>query len=202
MESSVANSGHVTAPGFDDDDHVDVDLDPGDIPLGERFDDEQLSPERREARAASALQRMLSTEPKPLDHERFKVGRLSPEGEAPDEITPDSFVVTLRGLDERELKEISRRSMRPSTKAEREAGAGPRVRDPDTGNVLTVATALMDPDLSGSTPESQALLSQQGPGPEHVIRRWFAPGEIQQMADRAMELSGWSDEALVRAKNS
>jgi hypothetical protein len=131
-------------------------------------------------------------------------GRLRP----PDAVYPLPAVAAgpatqvLRGLDQRELRDISRRAMRPSTKDEREQGAGPMLRDLDSSNMLTVATAMLDPDLSGRSAESQALLQKYGPGPEGVIKQWFAPGEITQMADRVMELSGWSDEALTRAKNS
>jgi hypothetical protein len=164
------------------------------VPERENFEAPGLSEERKQARAASALSRMLSTEPRPLDHDRFRVARLSTEEE--------DFIVVLRGLDQRELRDISRRAMRPSTKDEREQGAGPMLRDLDSSNMLTVATAMLDPDLSGRSAESQALLQKYGPGPEGVIKQWFAPGEITQMADRVMELSGWSDEALTRAKNS
>lgn len=208
---SIANEGHVTGPdpeNFGGAQHGAGPLvTPGQepvlaegaseeqpIPPGEDFEDQTITKERREARASNALSRMLSTEPRPLDHDTFRLGRLSTEDE--------DFEVRLRGLDQRELREIGRRAMRPSSKDEREQGAGPMIRDLDSSNMLTVATAMLDPDLSGSTAESQALLQKFGPGPEGVIRAWFAPGEIQQMADRVMELSGWSDEAVTRAKNS
>lgn len=136
-----------------------------------------------EQEASSLLHYMLSAEPAGLPEESFTLERLG-------------FDVKLRALNEKEIQQIEHRARRPATREEKDQGLA-FARDPHRGNVLAVATAMVDPDLRN--PE---LLGKHGPNPEHVVQRWFLPGEITRMGDKIMDLSGYAETAVVRAKES
>lgn len=148
--------------------------------------DEYVDPGRdlSPTEAKSALEAMLSSQPQDAPIESYTVARLG-------------FDVTLRGLSEREIDQVGRRSERPPTKSERARGIIAGQRDPARFNLLLVSEALIDPDLT-----NRELLSRDGPNPADVVRKWFLPGEIIQLADTVMDLSGYSEEAITRAKKS
>lgn len=178
MPSATPTSGRVTAP--------DIDEEVLREPIA--HEDPVEEPEPRDPAAPlskdegrSALELMLSTEPPPLPREPYKVARLN-------------MTVTLRGLTEKELEDIARRCERRPTKEERERGVIGMQRDNVRFQRLCVVEAMIDPDLA-----HPQLRERFGPTPEHVLQRWFLAGEIAQMSDFVTDLSGWSDEAVVRA---
>lgn len=129
---------------------------------------------------------------------------LSPEGPPdPPSITlvvnrPDGSFnvrVRLRGLSEREIESIGDRCWRDSTPRERKQGAGDQQRDMNRVMRLQVATAMIEPNLQDSR-----VLAAHGPTVEDVVQKWFLPGEIDQLSDKVIELSGWGQEALRRIK--
>jgi hypothetical protein len=134
--------------------------------------------------ATSALEAMLSSAPKDAPREKFTVKRLK-------------FNVELQGISERQIDQIGRRSERAPTKSERARGIFTTQRDASRFNLLLVAEGLVDPDLT-----NRELQAKFGPRPEDIVKTWFLPGEIVQMADVVMDLSGYGEEAVVRAKKS
>ena len=177
--------------------------------LGERQRERQRerrkqkdAPKLSESEAASALDLMLSTDAPPLPESRFNMEDLAArlkKMELPvpeDEEGVAQFIIELRGLSERELADLDERARRPPTAQEREEGMSGRVRDQNRYFRLIVVESMIEPDLS-----NERLLSEHGPTAEHVVMRWFLPGEITFIAQRVMQLSGWSDNALVAAKN-
>lgn len=140
-------------------------------------DEPELAPEE----AQSALDAMLSSEPPSNPVESYKVSRLG-------------ITLKLRGVSEQEIDVVGRRAERQPTKAERARGIFAPQRDSARFNLLLSTVGMVDPDLNDS-----ALRQKFGPRPEDVVRRWFLPGEIIQMADVIMDLSGYGDEAVVKA---
>jgi hypothetical protein len=132
--------------------------------------------------AESALETMLSSTPQDAPQEKFVVKRLK-------------FTVTLQGISERAIDTVGRRSERAPTKSERARGIFANQRDASRFNLLLVAEGMVDPELT-----NPQLLAKYGPRPEDVVKTWFLPGEIVQMADTVMDLSGYGEEAVVRAK--
>jgi hypothetical protein len=132
--------------------------------------------------AQSALDAMLTSEPQQAPSERYILKRLG-------------FTVTLTGISEREIDQIGRRSERQPSRSEKARGLVTAQRDIAKFNLLLVASGMTDPDLSHAE-----LRAKYGQRPEDIVQAWFLPGEIVQMADMVMDLSGYSDEAVVRAK--
>jgi hypothetical protein len=156
----------------------------------EQFDEEELEEEVEvdpdkpldPGEAASALETMLSSSPHDTPEEKREIKRLG-------------FAVTMRGVGERQVDMIGKRSERPPTKAERARGVIGNQRDAAKFNLLLVTEGMVDPDLT-----NRDLLGKFGPRPEDVVRNWFLPGEIVALADAVMDLSGYGEEAVTRAK--
>lgn len=140
--------------------------------------DEEMTPEA----AQSALDRMLSSAPDPAPEEKFVISRLK-------------MTVTLCGVSERDIDIIGRRCERPPTRAEKARGIVTTQRDVQKFNLLLTTAGMRDPDLN-----DQRLRERYGNQPEMIVQTWFLPGEIVQMADKVMDLSGYSDDAVVQAK--
>jgi hypothetical protein len=132
--------------------------------------------------AQSALEAMLSSTPQAAPTESYKIKRLG-------------FAVMLQGISERQIDLIGRRSERSPSKTERGRGVFGQQRDINKFNLLLVTEGMLDPDLT-----NRDLMAKFGPRPEDVVRQWFLPGEIIQLADLVMDLSGYSDEAVKKAK--
>lgn len=150
------------------------------------YEDEAADPNApmTDDEARSALDVMLSSAPQEMPTEKTVISRLK-------------LTVTLRGVTERQIDAIGKRSERQPTKSERARGIFSTQRDGAKFNLLLVAEGLEDPDLT-----NRELLARFGPRPEDVVKQWFLPGEIVQMADVVMDLSGYSEEAVTRAGKS
>jgi hypothetical protein len=150
------------------------------VDAGPSEEEPAMSPQE----AQSALDAMLSSEPPSTPVEPYTVTRLG-------------MTLKLRGVSEQEIDVVGRRSERQPTKSERARGIFAPQRDSARFNLLLTATGMVDPDLTDSM-----LQGKFGPRPEDIVRKWFLPGEIIQMADQIMDLSGYGDEAVVRAGKS
>jgi hypothetical protein len=141
------------------------------------------------AEARSALAIMLSASAPPTDDiGEFEVKRLSQQYGAP-------FIVTLRGLQPQEFDEITELALREPTRSEKDRGVVGAVQDTPRLQRLTVAQAMLKPDLT-----DPHLTTKFGPRPEDIVRRWFNSGECVFLSAQITELSGFSGEAVVRAK--
>ena len=169
--------------------------------------------------AHAELSLMLSAEPPPIERDTFKIKRLTThyrelgrlptpqeakgiegeegyrEADDPDDLQ-FHFSVTLRGLSDAEFEQLGERALREPTKDEEKLGQFAKVRDPQRMNLLMVAQAMENPNLRAGE-----LLSAYG-RPEEIVRRWFAPGEIMQLASWVNDLSGWGNAAVERARKS
>lgn len=105
--------------------------------------------------------------------------------------------LTIRGLLDPELETIGDRAWRNSTARERKLGAGDQVRDMTRMKALTVAEAIVVPNLADST-----VLTKFGPTPEHVVRKWFLPGEIEGLAEKINDLSGYGEDSVTKMGKS
>lgn len=139
--------------------------------------------------ANDALASMLSTEPPPLPTESFNMEALA------ERMGLESFEVTLRALYDEELERISDQSSKAPTKEQRKMGITTGAPDTQRMKRLIVATGMVSPALG-----TKALLDKYGPHPEHVVRRWFLSGEIDQLCEKINDLSGFGGGAVERAK--
>jgi hypothetical protein len=139
--------------------------------------------------ANDALASMLSSEPPPLPTEVFEMKELA------ERMKVAEFPVTLRALNDAELEQISDRSTKAPTKEQRKMGVTTGAPDTQRMKRLIVATGMVSPALS-----NPALLEKYGPQPEHVVRRWFLSGEIDQLCEKINDLSGFGAGAVERAK--
>jgi len=141
---------------------------------------------------------MLSVKPPDVEHADIEVTRLTRHFQDAGVWPKDRpFLFKLRGLGEAEFKNLVEQSERDPTRKEREDGARGPIRDMDKLNMLMLTRAMVRPSLT-----DPGLLSRCGPTPERVIQSWFAAGEIAQLAGQVNNLSGWGEDAVVRAKKS
>lgn len=150
-------------------------------------------PEDREAttrEANDALASMLAAEgPPPVTTETVDMPELAKR------MGIESFSVTLRGLSDPELQQCSDRAVKPPTKQQRKLGMTQGGPDPARLKRLLIAVATIDPNLS-----DQRLLERYGPTTEHVVQRWFLPGEIDALSEVVNDLTGYGGGAVERAK--
>lgn len=137
--------------------------------------------------AAVQLERMMSATPPGLQEETLSIPRLATK------LGLEDFQIRIRELDDNTLKQIESRSQRPTTEMEQRGGYGRIRQDAAYYNMLICAAAIVDPDM--------VALSQQpdqGPRPEDVVGRWFNQGERALIANIALELMGFEQNAVVR----
>lgn len=139
--------------------------------------------------ANDALASMLSAEPPPLPTETFEMKDLA------ERMGVEAFVVQLRGLKEVEIVQCGERAVKPPTKQQKKLGLSNGGPDNARMKRLLVAQAMVNPDLTNA-----ALLEKHGPTSEHVIQRWFLPGEIDQLSEAVNDMSGYGAGAVERAK--
>jgi hypothetical protein len=154
-------------------------------------------PEMHPAVAHAELELMLSAEPPPVEQDTFRIKRLTDHYRSLGKLQDDQyFTVTLRGLTDQEFERLRDRSLREPNEEEKQMQIFAKQRDPDRMNLLLVTSAVVAPDM-----RAPALLQKYG-RPEDVIRSFFNPGEIFQLASWVNDLSGWSNAAVERSKKS
>ena len=151
---------------------------------------------------------------------------LLPEGEKPSEMTalqvllgatpvrqqrrmvvtkrdglPADLEVVLGSLTDAEFKRIGEEAEATSpgnaNRAQRRnAAKGETETDNSLFLRLIVANALRDPEITSAVVQAHQAYTK-----EQVVQRVFLPGEIARLAEVVMDLSGWSDDAVVEAKN-
>lgn len=139
--------------------------------------------------ANDALASMLATEPPPLPTEVVEMKDLA------ERMGIEQFSVQIRGLNDKELEQVSERATKPPTKAQRKMGMTSGAPDQSRMKRLIVEKAMISPDLTNA-----ALLEKYGPTGEHVIQRWFLSGEIDQLCEAVNDLSGFGAGAVERSK--
>jgi hypothetical protein len=148
--------------------------------------DEALTPEE----AHDELHALMAPQPPPPPERTYNLGLLA------ERLGRTTFKWKLRGLLDDELDEIEERSQRQPTKAEVKAGVRGTVKDQKRYQRLMIAYATVYPNL-----EDQNLLAANGTvRAEDVVSRWLMAGEIDLMTGAIQDLTGWSNNALQRAK--
>jgi hypothetical protein len=147
------------------------------------LDEDAISP----AAATSFLDLALSAEKVPdMPTRRLRVAR--PDGSL-------NVIITLVGLDDTDRDGIRDRCFRKSTDREKEMGAQLWTIDMKKVRRLEIAEAA--PEV-----RDPRVLQKWGPTPEHVVGRWFLPGEIEALQEHVMVLSGYGDDAVTLAGKS
>jgi hypothetical protein len=140
--------------------------------------------------AQDLLDIMLAAEaPPPYPEDDFIIRR--PDGSL-------TAKIRLRGIPEDEMDLLAARCWRTPTDQEKKAGVtATLVRDMSRLKRLTTGAGMIQPLVTDSR-----LLAKYGPRPEDVVTNWLLTGEIDKISDAVNDLSGWSEDALTKAKGS
>lgn len=99
--------------------------------------------------------------------------------------------LTLRSLTDREFKLIRTQAEIPSGNR-KDQRAGKKETDDSLFLRLVVATAVEEPKLGSR----EVLQAHKLTNPDQVVEKLFLPGTIGQIAEKVMELSGWSEDGV------